>query len=114
MAQQSDLRASIQDTPSSAPESSIQRDIHYFESVNWCFVLTLIDLPKLQSSYRILESLTLELPNRGAIEKEGFVEQVALPVSAFEHGLRLPFICPIRDILHLLKLAPVQLHSHTL
>lgn len=51
-------------------------------------------------------------PDRGAIDWEGFARNVALFMSMFLIGLRLPFCCLIWDVLEYLGFTLAQLHPN--
>lgn len=58
--------------------------------------------------------VVIEVPEVGCYFDEGFADKVAILVFLLSHGLRLPFYCPLRDILDLLNLVPAKLHPFAL
>lgn len=47
------------------------------------------------------------------VDSNEYVENVTLYTTIFLNGLRLPFCCPIWDVLDYLALAPLQLYPNT-
>lgn len=83
----------------------------YFERNDWHSSLSKEDPTQLKMSYNIPASFSFELPLHGVIDREGYASNVAIIESFLPNGLQLPFIHPVRDVLHFFQIAPAQLHT---
>lgn len=65
----------------------------------------------MRDNFNILDAVVLGLPDqrRGPVNVRGIAFFVALYMTMFVIGLRLPFVRPIRDVLDVLGLASAQL-----
>lgn len=82
-----------------------------FDGNQWLAMTSRADLGQVRSRHRILDSVSLELPEslRGVVDSENFAAQVELYSLMFFMGLRLPLCHPVCDVLEFLGFVPSQL-----
>lgn len=86
-----------------------------YASSLWQLSVTLPDMNTLRREYGVPRGMVFEVPrpDEGAIDPKRYAYKVALFLSMFLDGLRLPFYHLVRDVLDMEGVALSQIHHNS-